>query len=316
MIDAETRRYIDLQMERLRREMRECTAGKDTGPIARAQYAVEAGIAGTAGYATTAGEAEVYGGTVGYAERAGEAEVYGGTVGYAERAGEAEVYGGTVGYAVHAGTASVYGGTVGYAVHAGEADVYGGTVYYANQAGGAGMANGVTQEVKEDILSSAGTTVQDISATVSLSGATVFLSDSTSSVIIEPANANVQISSGANGEIQIGASAVTGMPNYDAGPITYESVDSLNSYIHTFQISVWIIGDAGVGTSSDMTGYVKFFIDNTRNINLFNLSAYQNQGAFYGLSVGFCIPVPAGHQIEIIANGNATAGFFIYPATS
>jgi len=121
MINAETKRYIDQQIDRLRREMK-ASLGKKSDTITisgdTVSYALAAGTASTAGYALTAGEAEVYGGTVSFAVNAGTASVYGGTVGYAERAGEADVYGGTVGYAQRAGEADVYGGTVSFAVSA------------------------------------------------------------------------------------------------------------------------------------------------------------------------------------------------------
>lgn len=111
MINAETKRYIDQQIDRLRREMK-ASLGKKSDTITISGDTVSYAItAGTAGYALSAGEAEVYGGTVSFAVNAGTASVYGGTVGYAQRAGEADVYGGTVGYAEEAGSVTLVAGS-------------------------------------------------------------------------------------------------------------------------------------------------------------------------------------------------------------
>lgn len=158
----------------------------------------------------------------------------------------------------------------------------------------------------------AGGAAQDISASVSGGTATISLSGSTSSAQLV-AGSNVNITGNTNGQIEIGASANTGMPDYSATP-TFVTVDSAHPFINTFQYSIWMIGHAAADTSTDMSGTASLVFDTTRSVSLFHLSAYPNQAAFYGIAHGFCIPVPAGSRIGITASGNVGVTMYIYPA--
>ena len=137
-------------------------------------------------------------------------------------------------------------------------------------------------------------------ATVSGGSASVEVSGS-SPLLIEPANANIQISGGTNGELRIGASAVTGMPYWlDLSP-EFINVSQNSSVSKTYNHSIFLIGNCGYSTSSNMTGSVSLAIGGKTFI-LFDLGI--GTSTLYGLTSFVCIPIPANTAFTLTTSGS------------
>lgn len=152
---------------------------------------------------------------------------------------------------------------------------------------------------------------QDISATVSGSTATVSLSGSTSSVELV-GGSNVSITGNTNGQIEVDATAVTGMPDYFYSSAQFVSVDSSAPVIVPSQAeTMWLIGEVGVNTSSNMSGTVSVRIG-YMTLMLFDLTIGSGS-SLSGLTVPVSLPIPAGHSFQLNASGAAVGNFYLYP---
>ena len=155
----------------------------------------------------------------------------------------------------------------------------------------------------------AGGTVQNLSATVSGGTATVALSGSTATVPFV-AGANVNITGGTNGELLIGASAMSGVPNY-ASPIETITLYYGSSTTKSYAQSVWLIGSIGVNTAADMDGSVSITIDTT-TIDLFDLTIGSTSLA--GLTVPLSLLIPANSTFTLSVSGAAVAAVKVFPS--
>ena len=133
-----------------------------------------------------------------------------------------------------------------------------------------------------------------------------------SPLIVKPANANIQISGGTNGELEIGASAVTGMPNYFySSPQSIHVDDSAPVVVPSQAETMWLIGTAGVYTSSNMSGVVSVTIGYL-TLTLFDLTI-GSSSSLSGLTIPVALPIPAGHSFQLNASGAAAGNFYLFP---
>ena len=149
-------------------------------------------------------------------------------------------------------------------------------------------------------------------ATVSGGTATVDVSGS-APLVVEPANANIQISGGSNGELLIGASAMLGTPDYFAASPEFVYVDASAVKIVSSQSSaMWLIGTVGVNTASNMSGSVQFSMY-PFSLTLFDITIGTGS-PLSGLSVPVLLFIPAGHAFQLTASGAAVGNFHLYPS--
>ena len=152
---------------------------------------------------------------------------------------------------------------------------------------------------------------QDISATVSGNTASIGLSGSTYSVELV-GGSNVSITGNTNGQIEVDATAVTGMPDYYYSSAQFISVDSSAPVVVPSQAeTMWLIGEVGVNTSSNMSGTVSVSIG-YMTLMLFDLTIGSGS-SLSGLTVPVSIPIPAGHSFQLNASGAAVGNFHLYP---
>lgn len=156
-----------------------------------------------------------------------------------------------------------------------------------------------------------GSGASGLEATVSGGTASVQVAG-VSPLIVKPANANIQISGGTNGELEIGASAVTGMPNYFYPSPQSIHVDASAPVVVPSQTeTMWLIGTAGVYTSSNMSGVVSVTIGYL-TLTLFDLTI-GSSSSLSGLTIPVALPVPAGHSFQLNASGSAAGNFYLFP---
>lgn len=152
---------------------------------------------------------------------------------------------------------------------------------------------------------------QDISATVTGGTASISLSGSTSAVELV-GGSNVSITGNTNGQIEVDATAVTGMPDYYYSSAQFISVDSSAPVVVPSQAeTMWLIGEVGVNTSSNMSGTVSVSIG-YMTLMLFDLTIGSGS-SLSGLTVPVSIPIPAGHSFQLNASGAAVGNFHLYP---
>ncbi len=174
----------------------------------------------------------------------------------------------------------------------------------------------LTPAVKNAIEQSGGTPpgsgsgASGLVSTVSGGTASVSVSGS-SPLIIKPGN-NVQLEDD-SGALKINASAIIGMPNYNASSPEFISVSDGSPYIKAggFSTSVWLIGEVGVDTASNMSGDVQLTIGYT-SMFLFDLTIAAGSD-LAGLKIPVFIPIPAGITVQITAYNNARANLHAYP---
>lgn len=156
-----------------------------------------------------------------------------------------------------------------------------------------------------------GSTASGLTATVDGGTASVAVSGNYP-LIIEPGNANVQISGGTNGELFIGASALVGMPNYSYASQGYLETFTVyqTSKVKTYNQSVFLIGRFSVDTASSMSGSIQISLGSLY-FTPFDLTI--GNTSLYGLSVPFCYLVPANTHIEFYAQNNAIATVYVVP---
>ena len=154
-----------------------------------------------------------------------------------------------------------------------------------------------------------GGTATGIEATVSGGTASVSVSGN-SPLVIAPANANVQISGGTNGELLLGASAMSGVPDY-ASPVDTLALSYGSSATKTYNQTVWLIGSIGVNTASSMSGSVSITIGTT-TIELFDLTI--GSTALAGLAVPLSLLIPANSTFTLSVSGAAVASVNVFPS--
>ena len=174
------------------------------------------------------------------------------------------------------------------------------TPYLIDQLAQAGRAGG------------SGGGASGIAATVSGGTASVTASGS-NPLIIVPANANIQLSVGTTGELMIGASAVTGAPDYNYNSQGYLEVFFVQNdqrVSQTYNQTVWLIGTFNVNTSTSMSGAVQISIG---ALHLIPFVLTIGSTSLAGLSVPFSYLVPANTNIEFYAQDNAIAEVYVVP---
>jgi len=153
---------------------------------------------------------------------------------------------------------------------------------------------------------------QDISATVSGGTATVTLSGSTSSVeIVGGTSGNVAISENANGQVEIDAFAMTGMPDYSKFS-TAEFISVISGQTtKTYAYPVWLVGEAAKATSADMTCDIQIALGN-QSISLLSITI--GSTTLSGFHVPVFIPIPANTSFTLSASGTyATLNVYALP---
>lgn len=151
-----------------------------------------------------------------------------------------------------------------------------------------------------------------IGAAVSGGTATVNVSGS-DPLVIEPANANIQISGGTAGELRIGASAMIGTPDYFYASPEFVYVDASAVKLVPSQTSaMWLIGTVGVNTASNMSGSVQFTMSPFQ-LTLFDLTIGTGS-LLSGLAVPVALHIPARHAFQLTASGAAVGNFNLYPS--
>lgn len=154
-----------------------------------------------------------------------------------------------------------------------------------------------------------GSTASGLSATVSGGTATVEISGSTA-LVIEP-GANIQISGGTNGEIIISATGgVIGFPDYSKF-YTAEFISLKNQQVtKTYTYPIWLIGEAGKGTNSDMSCRITIYIGG-KTIDLLDVSI--GSTTLYGYNVSVCIPIPANTPFVLSARADSALNVYALP---
>lgn len=157
-----------------------------------------------------------------------------------------------------------------------------------------------------------GSGASGLEAVVSGGTATVSVSGS-DPLVIEPANANIQIFGGTAGKLLIGASAMIGTPDYFYASPEFVYVDASAVKLVPSQTSaMWLIGTVGVNTASNMSGSVQFSMS-TFQLTLFDLTIGTGS-LLSGLAVPVSLYIPAGHAFQLTASGSAFGNFNLYPS--
>ena len=150
-----------------------------------------------------------------------------------------------------------------------------------------------------------------IESAVSGGTASVFVSGS-SPLVIEPANGNIFISGGTNGELKIGASATTGMPDFSNLSPEYISLFDGQGVTKSYPYAVWLIGYAGSDTASDMSSTITLSIG-SKNFYLLDLGI--GSTSLYGYKIPVLFPVPANTTFSLHVSGvGAALALYVYPS--
>ena len=130
-------------------------------------------------------------------------------------------------------------------------------------------------------------------ASVSVSGSTALQ--------IAPANANIQLSGGSNGELLIGASAMTGLPDYASQSWDGFEVASGSTVSKVYNESRWLVGRIHCFTGASYSGTFDIEISG-RTITLFDFSCNSDWYSSFSISVPFLFFVPAQTSFDLIAS--------------
>lgn len=157
------------------------------------------------------------------------------------------------------------------------------------------------EQVQQNATGGGAGATQDISASVSGGTASIALSGSTSSVeIVGGTSGNVTISGNTNGQIELDAFAMTGMPDYSKFS-TAEFISVLNSQTtKTYAYPIWLVGEASKATSNDMSCDIQISFGNQ---SIMLLSIGIGTTTLYGFHVPVFIPIPANTTFELSATG-------------